>query len=878
MNISHIRTIHLTFIAIALLFNPVQAENLWVPSILPIGSYHSVVNIGAENVWVSTGSQVSHSSDGGMTWDEPVDMGVYGMKVLEFADENVGYAAGNSGVILKTTDGGMTWLSQNSGTDRSILDIEVVNSETAWAVGYNGTVLKTSNGGTTWTALSVPTEYDYTSVTAIDTDNAWVLPVESPMLLFRTDNGGDSWSQITPTESIWGAEAIYFSDSQHGWAMTGADIYQTNNGGQSWSQILDSSGLESMEVVNQDVIWVARSPGSMYNNGTVLRTIDGGQNWSIQSIFNSGDGIYEYRFNQICAYDSTSAWVGTNRRLHAFAQRPSLEVTYPAGGEALGIGTQEILRWEQTSMPYVDLFYSTDDGNNWVLIEDTLLASDEMFFWDVPDIPTTTARIKVMGSHVYFDAIEDQSDTPFTIALKPVQFEDVSLYSNISPNALNVHNAIDYQLPLRFKVDVRNNLNENLLTASGVLHSSSPFISITDSLATFNNILTGQSSTSADEFEIYILPGAPTDFMVVFELIVSDEIVVGGPWTTTFNLPLILSPFQTDLIIIDDDNNPDSQGDNDDIAEPGEVIEIIPLLTNTSENEFDELEGELNTIADYISIWDGETGASGPVYSIYPYNVIGGSPETVTAGQTNIMPEQDFVFSYTAAEPYSIPFYLLVSAEVPKYNGMEMRWLIPFELNASQPVNLVVNITAPAAASQFDVGEVISIQADAAGVYGVQRVEFTHGETPLSIDVEAPFEAELNTSDLQPGSYTITAEVWDSAGHSATDVIEYTLVSPTGLAQTGLPKEFRVSNYPNPFNPSTTICYGLPEAGHVLMTVYDVTGREVINLVNTSQPAGYHEAIWNGRDGQNRLVGTGVYFAQITAGDNAHVIKMIYLR
>lgn len=69
-------------------------------------------------------------------------------------------------------------------------------------------------------------------------------------------------------------------------------------------------------------------------------------------------------------------------------------------------------------------------------------------------------------------------------------------------------------------------------------------------------------------------------------------------------------------------------------------------------------------------------------------------------------------------------------------------------------------------------------------------------------------------------------------------------------------------NFPNPFNPSTTIKFDLPENSNVSLVVYDVLGRKVSELVNGSREAGYHSATW---DASN--VASGVYFARFTAAD-----------
>ncbi|MBN1293241.1 MAG: T9SS type A sorting domain-containing protein, partial [Candidatus Latescibacteria bacterium] len=71
-------------------------------------------------------------------------------------------------------------------------------------------------------------------------------------------------------------------------------------------------------------------------------------------------------------------------------------------------------------------------------------------------------------------------------------------------------------------------------------------------------------------------------------------------------------------------------------------------------------------------------------------------------------------------------------------------------------------------------------------------------------------------------------------------------------------------NYPNPFNPATTISFTLPEAGKATLTVYDITGRKVREIVNGQLAGGMHTVVWNGCDTFGRSVSSGVYFSRLT--------------
>jgi hypothetical protein len=79
--------------------------------------------------------------------------------------------------------------------------------------------------------------------------------------------------------------------------------------------------------------------------------------------------------------------------------------------------------------------------------------------------------------------------------------------------------------------------------------------------------------------------------------------------------------------------------------------------------------------------------------------------------------------------------------------------------------------------------------------------------------------------------------------------------------------------YPNPFNPTSTINYGLSNTGHVEIMVYDATGRLVEELVNQNQTAGYHSITWNASNQSS-----GMYFAKMVAGDVVQTQKLVLLK
>lgn len=87
-----------------------------------------------------------------------------------------------------------------------------------------------------------------------------------------------------------------------------------------------------------------------------------------------------------------------------------------------------------------------------------------------------------------------------------------------------------------------------------------------------------------------------------------------------------------------------------------------------------------------------------------------------------------------------------------------------------------------------------------------------------------------------------------------------------------VPSHFALyQNSPNPFNPSTTIAYDLPEATDVTLTVYNLSGQKVATLVTGKQKAGHYEVEWDGQDESGQAVASGVYLYRLETGKQGFV-------
>ena len=95
----------------------------------------------------------------------------------------------------------------------------------------------------------------------------------------------------------------------------------------------------------------------------------------------------------------------------------------------------------------------------------------------------------------------------------------------------------------------------------------------------------------------------------------------------------------------------------------------------------------------------------------------------------------------------------------------------------------------------------------------------------------------------------------------------------------GIPTEFALQdNYPNPFNPTTTLRFDLPEVSDITLTIYNMLGQKVKTFNMQSTPAGYHSVTWNATNDLGEQVGAGVYLYQLQAKDFVKTRKMVLLK
>ena len=137
---------------------------------------------------------------------------------------------------------------------------------------------------------------------------------------------------------------------------------------------------------------------------------------------------------------------------------------------------------------------------------------------------------------------------------------------------------------------------------------------------------------------------------------------------------------------------------------------------------------------------------------------------------------------------------------------------------------------------------------------------------------------EYDITFLPSGTYTMGIAALYDEGESTIEEITFTYDDGTSVDNSVVKATSLIGNYPNPFNPNTAISFNLKTAGNVELSIYNIKGQKVTNLVQENLLAGSHMVEWNGTDESGNNAASGIYFYRLHTSRYTSTKKMILMK
>jgi len=373
----------------------------WTGSPRPIkGEFANVVPVD-DNVWYTVGNNglIARSTNGGNGWEGLTSGTTEHLYGIDFRDAQVGYAVGDKGTLLRTEDGGTTWTQQSDISPTFYLRaVATIGATTVVATGReqgnDGVILRTTDDGATWTTTHVELPESSNQLNTISFADANAGYVIGPTdLIFRTANGGETWTPITVGTEGRRYSAGAFTDAMNGliggFNNDGGVILRTTDGGKTWENIF---GPLSGQAISAITIHDAENITALHTSGTVYST-DGGATWEDQrdlgiprgmAFTDAGHGVIVGLQNAVYYTDLNPGSIST---VSTSGRRDNGASAISIVPNPLYNRTTINVRIERQSTVTLSIHDATGRRIA-TLFEGTLPQGDRAFTWDAGETPT----------------------------------------------------------------------------------------------------------------------------------------------------------------------------------------------------------------------------------------------------------------------------------------------------------------------------------------------------------------------------------------------------------------------------------------------------------------------------------------------------------
>lgn len=794
-------------------------------NVVPEGNHLWSTFFVSDNTGWMVGSEgfIKKTTNGGLDWMlQNSGTNTATLRSVFFNNENIGWVCGEDGLIITTSDGGQNWYQQTSGTSELLTDIQFIGQSTGFAVGFNGKIIKTTDGGFTWNTLNSGTNYNLYALDFIDGQLGFA--VGDGRTFLKTSDGGMNWEiKNISFNGVPIINCVEFIDATTGWIGYGfdkhsADIKKTSDGGETWSSTLFSS----VSKANSENHYQLDNPldtqvgiRSIYfkdsNNGyAVGGTRDG---WN-RCVFSTTDGGNTWQSKYVYSEQTGLLSVFVNNQGMGWAVGYS-GVIYLSndGGDD----------WFQILSGNNNLYYSGDWITSIFMVNDSVgwAGGYRKGIWYYPILLKTTNGGKIWETNKEFSDFFIGTEANIYFLNENIGW--VSFYDRASYKTTDGgENWVTSGNAGNQKYFINQDTGWGTYEPLGIFKSTDGgnnwvkkssegcrSLYFTD---LFNGWAVGDSGAilkSSDEGENW------------YPQVSGSSVELNSVNFFDSNIGMCVGNSGTALLTINGGNTWTSQN----IGTTDKLNSVV--FTNSSTIWVVGNNGTLLNSTDLGITWvSSDELTQNNLVSAFFINEttgwVGGSVGTILKYQVDVVPVE--LISFTA--------------EVNN-NNIELNWQTATEVNNTG----------------FDIERSTSDEKWVA-------IGFVNGYgnsvTPISYSY-------LDKNMIGGSKYRYRLKQIDLDGR-----FEYSNEIEIDIT----PDNFSLfQNFPNPFNPSTTIRYQIANESKVEIRIYDMLGSEVLTLLNENKQAGTYEVQLNAEN-----LSSGTYVYRITADGFVESKKMILMK